>query len=152
MCRSLPPGPMRPSHAVPGIGTLREVTLWKAVLLSIVTLGIYYLVLVYQNTRDIQEARTEPSGAWRVLFWVGVIPFLGFLHVVLYVLNGVGFREFLTRQNRRDDSLWIVALVLAVVLPPVGQVIWAVTFNDWLRLTGTPVDAPAPAVPPMALG
>lgn len=141
---------MRPSHTVPGIGTLREVTLWKAILLSIVTLGIYYLVLVYQNTRDIQDSRTRPSGAWPVLFWIGVIPLLGFLHVVLYVLNGVGFREFLDRQGRRDDGLWIAALVLAVVLPPVGQVVWAVTLNGWLRLTGTPADAPLPPAPPAA--
>lgn len=143
----LPPT-MRPSYSVPDVGTLREITLWKAIVLGIVTFGIYYLVLTYQNTRDIQTARSQPFEAWQVLFWIGVIPFLGFLHIVLYVFNGMGYREFRQRQGLEDEPLWIVALVLAVVIAPVGQIIWAVTFNGWLRRSGTLVETePVTAVP-----
>lgn len=131
---------MRPAYTVPDIGTLREITLWKAIVLSIITFGIYYVVVVYQNTHDIQEARKEPLGAWKVLFWFGII--LGPLHIVLYAFNGIGCKEFRARQGDQDDSLWIVALVLAVLIAPVGQIIWAVTFNGWLRQSGTLVQAP----------
>lgn len=142
---------MRPAREVPGIGTLRPCTLWRALLLSVATLGVYYLVLVYQNTRDIQSARTRPLRGWRVLFWLGALPFLGLLHAVLYLSNGLGFREFLARQGRRDDRVWLLAAVLALV-PPVGQVLWAVTFDGWLRLTGAPVDADVRRTPAGASG
>lgn len=131
---------MRPSYSVPDIGTFREITLWKAIVLGILTLGIYLYVVTYQHTRDIQQARAQPFDAWLMVFWIGVIPFLGILHFVLYVFNGLGYKEFMESQGKKDDSLWIVSLVLAIVLPPVGQILWAVTFNNWIRSAGSKVE------------
>ncbi len=133
---------MRPSYTLSTGHQLREITLWKAIVLSIITFGIYYLILVYQNTKDLQATRAQPFEAWQVVFWIGVIPFLGFLHFILYAFNFMGLRELRQRSKQDDDALAIVALVLAIVLAPVGQIIWAIHFNETARVASQGTIAP----------
>ncbi len=107
--------------------TLRAIAIAKVIILSILTFGIYFLVSVYKNTKDIQNARAQPFGAWRLVFWLGV--FLPIIGLVNYVMNGVGLAELRSQRNADTSTLWIVALVLSIVLPPIGQIIWAVHYN-----------------------
>lgn len=123
---------MRPAHTIPNVGTLREITMWKAIVLSIVTIGVYYAVLVYQHSKDLQTTKTKDASMWMLWFWLGFIT-AGLTWIVLYVFNGQAYKEIRAGTGQAESSLWIAALVLAILLPPVGQIIWAVHFNDGLR-------------------
>lgn len=112
-------------------------------MLPFLTFAIYYMVLVYQQSKDIQATKKEPSSTWMVLYWVGFVTG-GVTWLVLYALNGVAFKEMRTRLGYADDPMWIVALVLAILLPPVGQILWAAHYNDTIR---TASGEPAGAVP-----
>ncbi len=118
----------------PSTQTLRVLPIAKAILLSIITLGIYFLITVYRNTKDIQTARAQPFAAWQLVFWLSV--FLPFVGVINYAMNGVGLSELRSRRNLDSSIMWVVALVLAIMVPPVGQIVWAVHYNDTLSETG----------------
>ena len=119
---------MRPVYDVPEFGPVREITLWKAIVFSILTLGIYYLILTYQSTDDLQRVRDRPFDTWALFFWLGV--FLPPLHVVLWVVNLLALDEIRDVLRLRSSGLGIAALILAALLPPIGQLVWAVHFND----------------------
>ena len=127
---------MRPRYRIPDVGTLREITIWKAIVFGILTFGIYLLVVTYQNSADLQNARERPFDAWELFFWVGLL--VGPLHLVLWVLNYLGVEEIRDRTGQSGSSLGIAALILAVILPPVGQIIWAVHFNETIEAPGEP--------------
>jgi hypothetical protein len=118
---------MRPAYTLPNGKTLRELTLWKAIVFSVLTFGIYYFVLTYQNTRDIQGARARPFGAWQVIFWLGL--FIPFLTMVLWVVNVQGLNEFRQRSKMPSNSTGWIAFVFAILMGPVGAIIWAIHFN-----------------------
>lgn len=140
---------MRPTHEVPGVGQYRELTIWKAIVFGILTFGIYYLVLTYQNTKDIQNGRQEPFSLWPVFFWVGIL--FGPLHIVIYAFNGIGLNELRQRTGQSESNLWIAALVLAFVLPPIGEIIWAVHHNETVRVAAKGAPAQAAPVPPATM-
>lgn len=139
---------MRPTFTIPNVGTLREITIWKAIVLTIVTLGIYMLVLIYQHSKDLHATAKEPSNLWQIMYWLSFVTF-GVTMVVLYVINGLAFKEMRARAGLNDDPMWIIALVLSLVLPLVGQILWAVHFNDTLRVASGG-QASTPGEPPMA--
>ncbi len=114
---------------------MRSIPIGKTILLSIITLTIYYHITVYRNTQDIQNARAAPFGAWQVVFWVGIfIPFVG---LVNYIMNGIGLGELRAQRNLPASSMWIVALIVSLLIPIVGQVLWAVHYNGTLTETGS---------------
>ncbi len=128
--------------AGPSTQTLRAIPIGKAIVLSIITLGIYYLITVYRNTKDIQAARAQPFGAWQIVFWLGV--FLPFVGIVNYVMNGIGLSELRSTRNLDSSIMWVVALVLTIMVPPIGQIVWAVHYNGSLTETGHGTGAGAP--------
>ncbi len=131
---------MRPAYLLPNGKTVHEITIWKAIVFGILTLGIYVLVVQYGTTRDIQGARKEPFELWQVFFWVGIL--IGLLHVINWVFNGIGLTEWRRAGGLQESSLWIVALVLAVLVYPVGAIIWAVHYNETIRAVGKPAGRP----------
>ena len=124
--------PMRPVYTLPGIGPLREITIWKAIVFGILTLGIYLLVVGYQNSKDIQNARETPFDLWVVFFILGI--FFWPLMLVLWVFNFIGVSEIRSRIGLADSPMGIVALIFGVVFPPVGKILWAFHFNETLHL------------------
>ncbi|MHC4931930.1 MAG: DUF4234 domain-containing protein [Planctomycetota bacterium] len=123
---------MRPIYTLPGIGSLREITIWKAIVFGILTFGIYVLVVGYQNSQDIQRARETPFDLWVVFFILGI--FFWPLMVVLWVFNLIGVSEIRSRMGLSDSPMGIVSLIFAVVFPPIGQLLWAFHVNETLRL------------------
>lgn len=125
---------MRPSYRIKGVGTLREITIWKAIVFGILTLGIYPLVVTYQNANDIQGARRRPFDLWVVFFWLGL--FVAPLMLGLWVLSMMGLQEIREQAGLPDSHTGVVALILALFLPPVGQILWAAHVNATLREAG----------------
>ncbi len=110
---------------------LREIPIAKTLILGILTLSIYYWIIVYRNTEDIQKARDQPFEFWVLLFWLGV--FISPVYIVNFIFNGIGLNELRAKAGRPEDQTWIAALVLSLFIPIVGQIVWAVHFNNTLR-------------------
>ena len=114
---------------------VRSFDLVKAILLSIVTLGVYYLILTYRNTKDLQATRLKPLSSWEVLFWLGIL--IGPLHWVLWAYNLQTLAIVRQHGEMADDPMGILAVVLGIVAGPVGQILWAVHVNATLEACGT---------------
>ena len=123
---------MRPVYVIPGIGRLREITIWKAILFGILTFGIYLLVVGYQNSRDIQNAREDPFDLWVVFFILGI--FIWPLVVVLWAFNLMGVSEIRGRAELADSPMGVISLIFAVLFLPIGNLLWAFHFNETLHL------------------
>jgi hypothetical protein len=121
---------MRPSYSIPGVGNLREITIWKAIIFGILTFGIYLYVVTYGSSSDIDRARESRFEFWVLFFIVGIFipPFM----LVVWVLNLIGLGEIRERAGLPASAMGVVALIFALLLPPVGQLIWAVHYNGTL--------------------
>ena len=128
---------MRPTYRLQTGLTLRELTMWKAIVFSLLTLGIYYLLLVYQHTDELQRGRPDPVGNWVLFFVLGI--FFPPLMAVLWVFNMQAFKEH-TPPQLQEETTPILALILGVVIPPVGQILWASHVNAVLERSGVEVD------------
>lgn len=126
------------------MASLRTIPIAKVILLSIITLGIYYLVTVYRNTKDIQNARAQGFEMWQLIFWIGV--FVPIVQYVNYIMNGIGLGEIREQAGLAKSSTWIIALVLTLLLPIVGPIVWAVHFNGSVNDQGA--DLPRAAASP----
>ena len=84
-----------------------------------------------------QDARRNPFDAWPVFFWLGLV--IAPLMLVVWVINMVGLKEIRDGAGLPDSSMGIAALILALLLPPVGHILWAVHFNDTLSAAGVEV-------------
>ncbi len=117
------------THSVNGTA-MRENRLGVAILLSIVTLGIYWLILVYRNTVDIHRAAGKDILLPVVLFVAGF--FFPLIWLGLFSLNGLVLNELRIEKGLGNDPLWIVALVLHL-FAFVGSIVWAVHYDGTLQ-------------------
>lgn len=119
----------------------REIPIGKTILLSIVTLGIYYLIWYYRNSRDINEGNPNGRSAWKALFWLGFVTF-GLTWIVLTVFNFLTVTKLRQSIGIQENTMGILALVFYFVLGIVGAILWASHWNDTLRRLRT--SAPTP--------
>ncbi len=116
---------------------MRKNSVGTAIVLSIVTLGIFWLVLVYRNTMDLHRALGKETTLPLILFIVS-IPF-PLLWLALFSLNGIRLNELREEKQKPTDHLWIVALIFHIVfvfLTFVGSIIWAVMYDNTLDEIG----------------
>jgi hypothetical protein len=126
----------------------RPISIGKAIGLSIVTIGIYFIILVYRNAHDIHEGRPGALGAWKLLFWLGFVTF-GITWIVLAVFNWIEVKAARERAGITDNTMLILALVFYFVMSIVGAILWAVSWNDTLARarTAAPASGKAPRAP-----
>lgn len=110
---------------------MRDMPIAKSILLSIVTLSIYYWIQSWRNSNDIQNARADGFGWWKVMFVLGFFTF-GVTFIVLYVLNFIQVGK-MRAEAGGDNTLGIVALVLTLVTGIVGPIVWAIHWNNTIE-------------------
>ena len=118
----------------PRAGRLRPVPMVKTLILSIVTLGVYFLVRSYKNSGDLHRI---PGGNahWQLLFWLHLIPALGLVFaLILYFQNN---RQANHIRRSRGLQATYTPFVLACIpgVNAVAPFVWAVHFNEVARRT-----------------
>lgn len=124
---------MTTTHTVNGVA-MRENSVGTAILLSIITLGIYWLVLVYRNTMDIHRAAGKETTMAVILFIASI--FVPLLWFALFSLNGIYLNELREQKRQDTDMTWLIALVLHLVVAFVGSIVWAVHYDHTIQALG----------------
>lgn len=109
---------------------MRKNTIGTAILLSIVTLGIYWLILVYRNTMDLHKSLGKDATLAVILYIAGFA--LPLFWIALFSINGIRLNELREDKKKQADMTWIVALVLHFVLAFVGSIVWAYIYDNVL--------------------
>ena len=112
---------------------MRENRIGLAIFLSIITFGIYWLILVYRNSVDIHRAAGKDVLLPVILFIAGF--FFPLIWLGLFSLNGSVLNEVRNQHRQSSDHLWIIALILHV-FAFVGSIVWAVHYDGTIRRLG----------------
>jgi len=128
---------------------IRRVPVGKTLLLSIVTVGIYYLIQVYRTSHDLHQNQEGGTQSWQVLFWIGL--FFAIPMYVLYVLNFLQAKRLRDRTGVPESGTGLAAVIFTFipVIPALAQFLWASYFNALATHIGGPASG-APGIPARA--
>lgn len=122
---------------------VREIRIGKTFLLTIVTIGIYYAITLYRNTKDLHEGRDGGHEWWQLWFWLGFVT-LFVTWAVLYIFNAIQANKLRQEIGLHDSANGWVALglhfagYLTGLLALVAPFIWAAYSNELAK--ASPLD------------
>lgn len=115
-------------------GRLRQVSIGKAILLGIVTFGIYTYVLMYKMSGDLH--RSQGGWAqWQLFFWLGFIPFIGAIFTyILYFKNNKQANALRQGQGLQAGYTPFVLAVIPIV-NIAAPFVWTGYYNEAAQRT-----------------